>query len=89
MPSISMFYGMIVYMYNFDNIKHHEPHIHIKYQGEFTVIGIPNAEILEGNLPANKYNIIKAWITIHEEELMSNWDIAINGDTVYRIEPLK
>ena len=45
-----MFYGLIIYMYNFDNIKHQQPHIHVKYQGEFTVISIPDGEIIEGNL---------------------------------------
>lgn len=89
MPSISMFYGLIIYMYNFDDIKHHKPHIHVKYNGSFTVVSIPEGEILEGSLPSKKYNILKAWITIHEEELMSNWEIAVNGDTIYKIEPLK
>ncbi len=89
MPSLSMFYGLIIYMYNFDNIKHHQPHIHVKYQGEFTVISIPDGEIIEGNLETKKHNLVRAWITIHEEELMSNWEIAINGDTIYRIDPLK
>jgi len=89
MPSISMFYGIIVYMYNFDNIKHKEPHIHVKYQGEFSVVRLPDGVLLEGDLPTKKHNLVKAWISIHEEELMSNWDIAINGDTVYRIDPLK
>jgi len=28
MPSISMFYGIIVYMYFIDNKQHHVPHIH-------------------------------------------------------------
>ena len=31
MPSISMFYGIIIYMYFFDNKKHHKPHVHAQY----------------------------------------------------------
>lgn len=34
MPSISMFYGVIVYMYFIDNKQHRVPHIHVKYQDE-------------------------------------------------------
>ncbi len=84
-----MFYGIIVYLYMFDNQKHHEPHIHVKYQGEFSVIGIPDGNLLAGNLQTKKLNLVKAWITIHEEELMANWDLAINGDTPFKIDPLK
>ena len=32
MPSISLFYGIVVYMYYKDFEKHHLPHIHVKYQ---------------------------------------------------------
>lgn len=31
MPVISMFYGIIVRMFNNDNQKHHAPHIHVEY----------------------------------------------------------
>jgi hypothetical protein len=46
MPVISMFYGIIVYMYFFDSGKHRKPHIHVKYQGEEVVIGIPEGDVL-------------------------------------------
>jgi hypothetical protein len=32
MPVISMFYGIIVLMFKYDNQKHHTPHIHVEYQ---------------------------------------------------------
>jgi Domain of unknown function (DUF4160) len=41
MPVISMFYGIIVLMYYFDNRKHHQPHIHVQYGDEEAVIAIP------------------------------------------------
>jgi len=31
MPTISMFYGILVSMYVFDSDKHHLPHIHVRY----------------------------------------------------------
>jgi hypothetical protein len=37
MAAISMFYGLVIYLYQFDNIRHHFPHIHVKYQGEWAV----------------------------------------------------
>jgi hypothetical protein len=37
MPTISMFYGILVAMYVLDTDKHHHPHIHIRYN-EFKAI---------------------------------------------------
>jgi len=39
MPTISMFYGILVLMFFRDNRQHHMPHIHVRYQGEEAVIG--------------------------------------------------
>lgn len=44
MPAISMFYGIIVYMYFLDNKQHKLPHIHAKYQGYEVVVAIPEGE---------------------------------------------
>ena len=51
MPVLSMFYGIIIRMFYFDNKEHHLPHIHIEYGEYKAVISIPNGEILGGNFP--------------------------------------
>lgn len=89
MPVISMFYGVIVMMYYFDNRQHQLPHIHVKYGDEEAVIEIPNGEMIEGSLRSAKMKLVQAWIEIHREELMANWDLAINGAAVFKIDPLK
>ena len=89
MPSISMFFGLVIYMYCYDNSKHHLPHIHIKYEGMQSVVSIPDGILLEGELSNKKMSLVKAWITIHEEELMADWQLAVNGEPPYKIEPLK
>ncbi len=43
MPVISMFYGIIVYLYFVDNKQHNEPHIHVKYQENEAVFSIMQA----------------------------------------------
>lgn len=84
-----MFYGIIVMMYFFDADRHHLPHVHVRY-AEFTaVIAIGSLEMLQGDLPANKLRLILAWMEIHREELMANWELALNGESLFRIEPLK
>ncbi len=89
MPILSMFYGIVIRMYFFDNRQHHKPHIHAEYVGEKAVFEIENGEILAGNLPSGKSKLIQAWIEIHRDELMANWQLAINGEDVFKIEPLR
>jgi hypothetical protein len=49
MPVISMFYGIIVLMYYFDNRRHQQPHIHVQYSDEEAVISIPMAKSLKAH----------------------------------------
>lgn len=89
MAIISMFYGIIVSMYYFDNRRHHKPHIHVKYQGKEAVFEIPNGEMLEGEIQQSKAKLVQAWIEIHRDELMADWELAIDGENIFKIEPLK
>jgi len=84
-----MFYGIIVAMYFLDNKKHKLPHIHVKFQDDEAVISIPDGQILEGQIPNNKMRLVLAWIEIHKDELMADWDLASRGENPYKIEPLK
>lgn len=89
MPTISMFYGLIIRMYYFDNQQHSTPHIHVHYQDESAVIEIPTGQVLEGSLPKNKQKLVDAWVEIHKEDLLADWQLAISGESVYKIAPLK
>jgi Domain of unknown function (DUF4160) len=40
MPCISMFYGILIYMYWYDNKEHKLPHIHVHYQDYEAVVAI-------------------------------------------------
>jgi len=89
MPTISMFYGIIVRMYALDNKQHHHPHIHVEYAESEAVYQLPNGEVLEGSLPSKQNKLVQAWIVLHSEELMADWKLAASGTTPYKIEPLK
>ena len=88
MAIISMFYGIIISMYYLDNKQHNLPHIHVKYQDEEAVISISDGQILEGSLKINKMKLVQAWIEIHNDELVADWDLAINGEAIFKIDPL-
>jgi hypothetical protein len=89
MAILSMFYGIIISMYYLDNKQHNLPHIHVKYQDEEAVISIIDGMLLEGTLKQNKMKLVQAWIEIHNEELLADWSLAISGQTVFKIDPLK
>lgn len=89
MAIISMFYGIIISMYFFDTRRHHHPHIHIKYQDQEAVVTIPNGDVLEGEIKPNKLKLVQAWIEIHQDELMADWELASQGQPVFSIDPLK
>lgn len=65
MPTISMFFGIIIRMFFRDNKQHHLPHIHAEYQGEVAVFAIEDGSILDGSLPTSKRKLVEAWIEIH------------------------
>ena len=89
MPVISMFYGIIVLMYYFDNKKHQQPHVHVQYSDEEAVISIPDGNVIEGSIRTAKLKLVQAWIEIHQDELMADWRLAVNGQPVLKIDPLR
>lgn len=89
MPVISMFYGLIISMYYLDTKQHKLPHIHVRYSGMEAVYEIPSGKLLEGSMPSNKEKLLLAWIEIHHEDLMANWELAATGNQVFKIDPLK
>lgn len=89
MPVISMFYGIIILMFYFDNKKHHLPHIHVQYAEHEAIISIDNGEVLEGDLPGSKMKLVQAWIEIHKDELIADWQLAVEGQQPFKIDPLK
>ncbi len=86
---ISMFYGIIISMCYFNSRRHKKPHIHAKFQNHEAIIAIPEGEVLEGNLPLSKMKLVQAWIEIHKDELLANWELAINGENIFKIDPLR
>ncbi|MDT8390327.1 MAG: DUF4160 domain-containing protein [Lentisphaeria bacterium] len=80
---------MIVSLYFMDNQRHKKPHIHVKYQEHEVVIAIPDGDVLEGSIPKNKMKLVSAWIEIHRDDLMADWELAVNGEQPYKIDPLR
>jgi hypothetical protein len=85
MPTISFFYGLIIQM-NYDD--HNPPHIHINYQGEKSVINIVDGVIIKGKMSSRNSKLISAWVELHRDELLANWELCKNREKPYNIKPL-
>jgi hypothetical protein len=88
MPTISMFYGILIKMFFKDTDKHKLPHIHAEYQGSVGVYSITDGDLLAGDLPKNKHKLVVAWIEIHKEDLQADWELAVVGKKPFTIKGL-
>ena len=88
MPTISMFYGIIVRMHCSPN-EHNPAHIHVYYQEHSSTVSIPDGELLSGEIPVKKLRLVQAWIELHSDELIANWKLVTNGELPFKIEPLR
>lgn len=85
MPTLSMFFGIIIRMYVDD---HNPPHIHAVY-GDNEALYSLDGDVLEGSLPNKQHKLVSAWIEIHKDELFANWQLAREHEPLFKIDPLK
>lgn len=88
MPTISMFYGILIRMFFYDTDRHNVPHIHAEYQDQVAVYAIDDGSVLAGELPPKKHKLVVAWIEIHQEDLMADWELAVVGKKPFPIRGL-
>ncbi len=88
MPTLSMFYGVVIRMQSEKGGRHHKPHIHCIYGDDEVVVSL-DGDVLEGEIPSAKLKLILAWIEIHRDELVANWNLLAEGDGFFKIDPLK
>jgi len=39
-------------------------------------------------LPNSKRKLVEAWIEIHRDDLIADWELAVNGESVFKIKGL-
>jgi len=88
MPTISMFYGIVIRMYCAPK-EHNPPHFHAYYNNYTAIIDINNCELKDGKLPSKQLKLVLAWAEIHKDELIADWNLAMNSELPFKIDPLK
>ena len=89
MATLAMFYGIIIKMNKELGTKHHKPHIHAMHAGKMASFDLETRRVLAGELDADDVDKVRVWMGLHREELFANWELLRDGDTFFRIEPLR
>lgn len=86
MPTISIFYGILIKMF-FDD--HAPPHFHAEYGEYELVIAINPIKIVNGDAPKRVKSMVLEWTALHQEELLKDWELCKNMQSPLPIEPLE
>lgn len=86
MPTISMFYGIVIQMF-WD--EHAPPHFHATYGEDKASIDIRNLHIREGTLPRRATQLVLDWAELHQDELLRAWDACQKNQHPEKIAPLR
>ncbi len=83
MPTISMFYGILILMH-LTRKEHCPPHIHAYYGDYDASFLIETGELFEGKFPNKGQNLVKAFIEKYRDELIDMW----NTEQYRKLPPL-
>ena len=85
MPTVSRFYGIIIYMYW---QEHAPPHFHAKYNGQEISVEIESGKVT-GSLPKRALTMVETWRKLHVGDLMADWEKAEQRKALDPIAPLE
>ena len=84
MPELARFYGLVIKMF-FRDSEHEPPHIHVSYGDYAGLVDIKTGEMIEGDLPARAYRLVKEWHDLYKNELQDMW----NNQQLKKLPPLE
>lgn len=86
MPTISLFYGIVIQMFWQD---HAPPHFHALYAEHEALIDLRELRVIRGSLPRRALALVLEWAVEHRDELMEDWNLCSQMKQPKPIEPLK
>ena len=85
MPELSRFLGIVIGMFY---REHGVPHFHAVY-GEHEISVEIDTATIHGNFPPRALKLVLEWTSLHQPELLENWQLARLGQPLKRIAPLE
>lgn len=61
------------------------PHLHARYAEFEASVNLSDGEVLAGTLPRKQLRLVQAWIELHRDELMADWELARSGELPYNL----
>lgn len=86
MPEISRFLGIVIKMFWDD---HDPPHFHAEYGELCALVDIRSPRLFAGRLPPRVAGLVIEWATLHNQELLENWERACAKTALLKIAPLE
>ncbi|MBM2809340.1 MAG: hypothetical protein HW416_99 [Chloroflexi bacterium] len=85
MPTISMFYGIVIQMY-WD--EHGPPHFHALYGEHEALVDLRDLRVLRGSLPRRAMALVLEWADDHRDDLMEDWNLCSQLQPPKPVQPL-
>jgi hypothetical protein len=85
MPKISRFLGIVICMY-YD--EHNPPHFHAKYNDYEITVEIKTG-VVTGKFPRRALKAVLDWYSLHKDEIMVDWKLALKDQPLNKITPLE
>lgn len=87
MPTLSVFYGILIQMFFQD---HAPPHFHALYAEHEALIDIRTLQVIgKGSCPDAPWLSSWEWAEAHQDELVEAWDLCARNKMPNKIAPLK
>ena len=86
---VSAYYGIVIALCQVKGGKQLSPFIFARCQGNEAAISVADNQIIFGELPGPKRHLVHAWVEIHREELIANWEEGRRTGEFFRIDPLR
>jgi hypothetical protein len=86
MPTISIFYGILIQMFWDD---HAPPHFHALYAEHEVLINIDTLDVMKGALPQRALALVLEWAQLHRRELIEDWNLCEKHQLPKKIKPLE
>ena len=88
MPELCRFYGIIIRMFSEPSERHNLAHFHAYYQEHTAVFSVSPIAVVTGFIPQRQQRLVEAWAELHQDELIADWKLLLEGKRPAQITPL-
>jgi len=86
---ISAYHGIVIALCRVKQPARVTPYVFARCHGAEAIVRIHENDIIGGDLPTGKRHLVHAWVEIHREELLANWEVGQSSGEFFRVDPLR